>query len=435
MNKVLFVSAVGALGLINMMLSQMTNFSNSTQMKSSSLILKNQLKQRILEASQYLSPPFDTLLADEDSPLFKKIMRNWNETMDLVDSKKDLFTTLILQGVGSKEHVLSGAIEEWVVFRDSNNNSIHEILGSFDNGLLFEERNDEPTVYALHFNENWGYFSTAFNYPYARTVSWVTNSRDPRWKDHITDNPNISAVFTVQHHNFSDPELDNKVLSMPIGGSLLEPVWDKLISRPPDLLRDKDYDITLVSPQRFRVRMFCSFINSKRFPRPVRAPGKLDNQDYIELLSTTRYIWTPPGMGNDCHRNWDTLLAGAIPIMERGFGLERTNAYLPVFWIDSYENLTPEKLADAYPLFAALRNEFDFSRLRKDYWTSLMMNVSKSKSEDLLRVKHPFPKQRVIWPVAPPNGITEDFGGLDGSDFFHHCNSTFANATEPLFEK
>jgi hypothetical protein len=284
-------------------------------------------------------------------------------------------------------------------------------------------------VYALHFNENWGYFSTAFNYPFARTVSWAAIERDPRWKDLITDNVNITAVFTVQHHNFSDPELDNKVLSMPIGGNALEDVWDKLKSRPPDLLRDRDYDITLISPQKFRVRTFCSFFNSKRFPRPARGPEKMDMDDYIDLLSITRYIWTPPGMGYDCHRNWETLLAGAIPIMERGFGLERTYAYLPVFWIDSFDNLTPEKLADAYPLFAALRNEFDFSRLRKQYWKRLMMNVSTEKSENLLRVKHPFPKQRVIWPAAPPDGTIEEFEGVDGSDFFQLCNSTFANAT------
>jgi hypothetical protein len=75
-------------------------------------VTKAQLKQRILEASQYMSPPFDTMLADDDSTLIDKIMRIWNETMELVDSRTDVFTRLILQGVGTKEQVLSGAIEE-----------------------------------------------------------------------------------------------------------------------------------------------------------------------------------------------------------------------------------------------------------------------------------------------------------------------------------
>ncbi|KAI2501239.1 hypothetical protein MHU86_13255 [Fragilaria crotonensis] len=433
MKKVLLVYAIGGLGLINMMISPGNNFSNLTQVKSGSLNLKHQLKhqlkQRIVEASQYMSPPFDTLLADDASHLFERIMRNWNETMDLVDSKKDVFTRLILQGVGTKVQILSRAIKEWEKFRDSNNSTIHYVPGAARARLLFAERNDEPTVYALSFNENWGYFSTAFNYPYARSASWSVVKRHPRWKVLITDNPNISAVFSVQHHNFSDPELDNKVLSLPIGGDVLGAVWDKLVSRPPDMLRDKDYDITLIGRQKFRVRTFCSFINSKRFPHPAREPGKLGRDEYITTLSTTRYIWTPPGMGYDCHRNWDALLAGAIPIMERGFGLERTYAYLPVFWIDTFDNLTPEKLAYAYPLFAALRNEFDFSRLQKKYWKSLMMNVFKEKSDDLLRVKHPFPKQRVIWPVVPPNGTIEDFGRVHGPGFFRQCNTTFANVT------
>ncbi len=59
-----------------------------------------------------MSPPFDTMLADDDSTLIDKIMRIWNETMELVDSRTDVFTRLILQGVGTKEQVLSGAIEE-----------------------------------------------------------------------------------------------------------------------------------------------------------------------------------------------------------------------------------------------------------------------------------------------------------------------------------
>jgi hypothetical protein len=393
--------------------------------------MKDDLKKRILESSQYLSPPFDVLLSDYSSPLFKKVMKNWNETMEIVHSKADVFSARILQAVGTKEQVLAHAIIEWINVRESNNASIHEIQGSVSNGLLFQIDQQEPSVYALHINENWGYFSTAFSYPDARTVGWAVVERDPRWKDFVTsDNSSIAAIFSVQHHNFSDPALDNKVLSIPIGGTSLEDIWEKLASRSPDLLRDNDYDITLASPQQFRVRIFCYFINSKNFPRPERELGKFDNYSaYIERLATTRYVWTPGGMGIDCHRNWDVLTAGAIPIMERGFGLDRTYAYLPVFWIDTYYNLTATKLMDAYPLFVALRDEFDFSRLGKEYWKRLMLNVASEKSDNLLRNHHPFPKQRVIWPLPPPNVTVENFGaGFEEPDgVFAYCNSTLVD--------
>ena len=159
-----------------------------------------------------------------------------------------------------------------------------------------------------------------------------------------------------------------------------------------------------------------------------------DSSSHRKKLSTTRYIWTPTGLGIDCHRNWDVLRAGAIPNMGRGFGLDRTYAFLPVFWVDSYYDLTAEILMDAYPLFVALRDEFDFSRLGKEYWKRLMMSVATEKSDNLLRINHPFPKLRVIWPLPPPNATVEEFSPANFSvsdGVFAYCNSTntFANLT------
>jgi hypothetical protein len=60
-----------------------------------------------------MSPPFDALLSEDRSPLFAKVMKHWNKTMELVNSKVNVFTQLILDGVGSKEQLMLNAMKEW----------------------------------------------------------------------------------------------------------------------------------------------------------------------------------------------------------------------------------------------------------------------------------------------------------------------------------
>jgi hypothetical protein len=435
--RLIFVR-IGFAACFALVLFNMGNRLKSIHDESQSQASTANIRLHILSSAQFLPPPFDTLLSDQNSPLFAKVMNNSNETMALVNSKVDVFTPLILQGVPAKNLTMEGESEKlWPnltffgnisgrapIFgqEQMNYQPLFKWLRAKENTTTTQV----PVVYSLHYNLNWGLFSTYF--PEWRTTNWGYVTRDPRWKELVTDNPNFIALFSVQHHNMSDPELDNKILSLPTGSRIGNEIWDQLRNRPPDLLRDRDYDMTVAgSAYRFRIKVFCHFMNNNIFSSGGRSSFLVTKEGFMDVLSKTRYIWTPPGLGYDCSKNWDTMLAGAIPILERGVGLERTYAYLPSFWIDSHWNLTPEKLADAYPLFVALRNEFDFSRLSKDYWKNLVIHIASEKSDEVLRVKHPFPKQRVIWPYGfAPN---EEGFAIDEIDQWQGLRLDYCNWT------
>ena len=50
--------------------------------------------------------------------------------------------------------------------------------------------------------------------------------------------------------------------------------------------------------------------------------GEADLHAYRQLLLRSKYVLSPPGNGPDCHRTWESIYLGAIPIvLAIGFGL------------------------------------------------------------------------------------------------------------------
>lgn len=51
---------------------------------------------------------------------------------------------------------------------------------------------------------------------------------------------------------------------------------------------------------------------------------KTDRRYYYSRLSTTRFGLALPGLGYDCFRTWELMTMGAIIVVERGVGLDKT---------------------------------------------------------------------------------------------------------------
>jgi hypothetical protein len=81
----------------------------------------------------------------------------------------------------------------------------------------------------------------------------------------------------------------------------------------------------------------------------------------------TQYAFTlsPAGAGLDCHRTWEALLLGSIPVVRRS-PLEALFARLPVVVVDDWSEVTPTLLRSE--LDRITRTSFDFSQLELGYW-------------------------------------------------------------------
>lgn len=87
----------------------------------------------------------------------------------------------------------------------------------------------------------------------------------------------------------------------------------------------------------------------------------ISHHDYYSILPSYKFIISPEGNGIDCHRHYEALLAGCIPIMERNPCTEEKYKGCPVLWTVDYSEINTNYLQRVYN--DMLYKEYDFSSL------------------------------------------------------------------------
>lgn len=133
-----------------------------------------------------------------------------------------------------------------------------------------------------------------------------------------------------------------KLHPMPIGH-----VWKTDVASLQTLPRPASRDVLLLAAFSLN-RPERKALNEqlRGFPRTVRTVGhRLSSAEYWSLLTRSQFVVSPWGEGPDCHRTWEALAAGAIPIVRAHPGLTDLFAGEPVVVVDDWSELTPSLLA------------------------------------------------------------------------------------------
>ena len=123
-----------------------------------------------------------------------------------------------------------------------------------------------------------------------------------------------------------------------------------------------------------------------RIAATLRAQGHantpLAKREYFRALKASAFVASPEGNGVDCHRHYEALMAGAVPVLEWSAAAAAKYAGCPILWTTDFSGLDPQTLREAYARM--LDTEYDFSALllssyapreqdeikaRGDYWT------------------------------------------------------------------
>lgn len=87
-------------------------------------------------------------------------------------------------------------------------------------------------------------------------------------------------------------------------------------------------------------------------PKPwVTTEGGLDHvpmQRFCEQMLSHPFILSPPGAGPDCHRHWEAILLGAIPIVLRSEATRLLDD-LPCLQVNGWDEVTEERLRHELP--------------------------------------------------------------------------------------
>jgi len=79
------------------------------------------------------------------------------------------------------------------------------------------------------------------------------------------------------------------------------------------------------------------------------------------------FVISPEGAGLDCHRTWESLLLGNVPIVKRNSIADLYNN-LPVLIVEDWQKVNRETMLAFIQVTAT--HKFDFSYLFREYWIS-----------------------------------------------------------------
>ncbi len=171
---------------------------------------------------------------------------------------------------------------------------------------------------------------------------------------------NVAGWFVM---NIDCPPND-RVFPIPIG--LSNTFWQrgdfkKIEEKPRDILCYVNFTIV----NNLDKRQPCwDYFQDK--PWAVKLRRKTD-QEYLEDLSRSVFVVSPPGNGLDCHRTWEALYLKCYPIV-LSTTLDPLYENLPIVIVHSWDEVSEEFLKVKKEEFDA--KEWDYERAYIPYWFS-----------------------------------------------------------------
>jgi hypothetical protein len=175
-------------------------------------------------------------------------------------------------------------------------------------------------------------------------------------------NDNSDVKFYAQNLTFEHP----RAFILPIGqANSMWPHGDKKAWQ--DLIvKDKTVDV---------LKTYCSNTHNSRMNLnnlvndKIKTISNLNYNDFINKLSSSKFVICPPGNGPDTHRLWETLTVGAFPILlNTPFDnlLKKQYPELPIVIVDDYFTFDYKTLEYNFP------NHINI--LDKSYWVNRIKN-------------------------------------------------------------
>ncbi len=120
----------------------------------------------------------------------------------------------------------------------------------------------------------------------------------------------------------------------------------------------------------FENKSFCYFATRKPY------------KDYLADMAQSKFVLSPEGAGMDCHRTWEAMLVGSIPIITHST-LDIMFQDLPILFVDKWEDITEEFLEKNYKEITS--KHYKLEKLYADYW---LRQIYQTKGDFIGKSKH-----------------------------------------------
>jgi hypothetical protein len=188
-------------------------------------------------------------------------------------------------------------------------------------------------------------------------------------KDMVLDLPKIKNWYGINCH-----VRNQKVVPLPIGMTtcnkrhgdmgLLQKVIDKKCEKKRLLYVNCD----IRSNPGLR-KPIVDLMKSKGYSTIV-GEKPLDQEEYWTQLASSKFVISPPGNGVDCHRIWESIYLGTIPVVAKS-PVFKTFSHLPILFIDDWNEVSDKFLERKYAEFS--QKTFDTEMCYMDYWKQIIV--------------------------------------------------------------
>jgi hypothetical protein len=189
--------------------------------------------------------------------------------------------------------------------------------------------------------------------------------------------------MTIQHH---------KITKMPIGLDyhtlMANPIWGPLTScneqeKSLNFFRNKaapfwNRNIHCYANFHFTMNTKLGYDRKDAFQKINKELIYYEENPVTRLTSWNKqlnfaFVVCPHGGGLDCHRNWEALCLGCIPIVKTS-AINNLYNDLPVLIVDDWQNITMDLLNNTILSFKTKYNnhEFNMYKLKLEYWIKLI---------------------------------------------------------------
>lgn len=200
--------------------------------------------------------------------------------------------------------------------------------------------------------------------------------------------PHINNNFILVTHNSdhivgkNSKILKNKFLIKWYGGNIVPGV--KTIGLPIGLensyFNRTNYDICVKNVSNKKNNLLYFNFNVKTNPERkkilhilekngFKTNDKCSWEEYIKDLSTHKYCLSPHGNGPDCHRTWEALYVGTIPILIKDDILYPHFKHLPILFINDYNMITDAYLENKY--YDIINKDYNMDYVKLSYWKQI----------------------------------------------------------------
>ena len=203
----------------------------------------------------------------------------------------------------------------------------------------------------------------------------------------IIEHPKITRIpIGLDYHTLTPSRKANVAWSQPekhAWGLKHEPIHQELqlselqkVSRPFSEREVKCYaNFQFLMGTRYgkidRIECFNTVPNQLVYYEPRKCERIVSWQNMIDYA----FVLSPHGNGLDCHRTWEALCLGCIPIVKSS-GLDPLFEDLPVWIVSSWTEVTEENMQNKINEF--IRRIFRYDKLQLSYWQTLIRNTGEN---------------------------------------------------------